>query len=104
MKISKKQHDEIINIAMNEIRSGNLNFLCIALALAINTVLNENYDSQIRAIKRYIPEFKQSVAIKYFHAHRTYTWWGSTEKDRKTRIRFLRYLKNGKLPKEVNVK
>jgi hypothetical protein len=90
----KEQKELIIKNAIKRIESGRDQFLCSTLSLAIQDVLAEYCPGGIKSIQRYFPRFKQSTAVKYFNGRQGLTWWGYDYKQ--DRIRFLRYLLNGK--------
>jgi hypothetical protein len=95
MKITKKQRKEIITQAKTELKQQD--YLCIALSSAIADVLGVCCYSDIKDIQEYFPRFKKLTAIIHFHAKDEHAWWGKG--DKQNRLRFLRYLLNGKLPK-----
>jgi hypothetical protein len=103
MKITKKQRKKIIMEAITKVKNGHM-FLCIILAGIIRDKHTGRYMPKPQDIQKYIPEFKNSIAVKHFNAERKFYWWGMREKDQRNRIRFLRYLLTGKLPKKASKK
>ena len=95
MKITKKQRTAIIKTARKELDEWT--YLCIALSSAIQKTLNVNCYSDTDDVQKYFPKFERSTAIRYFHGRDQYAWWKKTDKH--NRLRFLRYLLTGKLPK-----
>jgi hypothetical protein len=102
MKVTRKQKEEIIKIAIKL----QPDFLCHTLSYGIQQVLKVDCPSDPIAIQKYIPEFRRSVAIKHFSATRSVVWWDTSPYDERgtadsrNRLRFLRYLLTGKLPKK----
>lgn len=104
MKISEEQRRAIIKEAIVTLKSGEQPFLCCALSAAIGSILSVKFLRSSKFIRKYIPEFKQSTAIEYFYGCGDFAWWGIQRKDKKSRLRFLRYLLTGKLPNKKTAK
>jgi len=98
MKITKEQRDTIIRRAAVHLKPHG--FLCPSLANAIEETLGIWCACNPRGIQKYIPEFKQTTAIKYFNGVPGYVWWNLPKrKENIQRQKFLRYLLTGKLLK-----
>jgi hypothetical protein len=98
MKITQKQRNAIIKQAIKNVKVGQ-RFLCVILARIINDSFHIGYKPAPKNIQKYIPEFKNSTAVKYFNGKNQYTWWGTHVEDQKNRLKFLNYLLTRKLPK-----
>ena len=103
MKITDKERKEIIKEAIAQVKGGT-HFLCCIFATILMDRYNIKYHNKPKDIQKYIPNFKNSTAVKYFSAKRGFCWWEMEEKDQRNRLRFLRYLLTGKLPKKVSKK
>jgi hypothetical protein len=99
MKITKRQRMAIIKMAIDYIRSDGNHYLCNALSRAIQNTFHVSTRYSPEKIREYIPRFKQETAIKHFHAMGSFAWWFTDTEGKKLRLRFLRYLLTGKLPK-----
>ncbi len=102
MKITKKQREAIIKKVISLINSGKEEFLCIAFGDVISEMLSIGYSDARFHIKRFIPEFKKTIAIKHFNAkyNKGYSvWWLDEKTSKQNRLNFLDYLLTGKLPK-----
>jgi hypothetical protein len=99
-RLTKAQRKEVISQAIVRIKKGKDQYLCYAFSKSLANVLKLNFiPSNVGVIQRYIPEFKNSMARKYFGARRGSGWWDIETKDKKMRLKFLRYLLNNKLPR-----
>ena len=99
--LDKVQKKEIINLAINMIKSNQEVYLCIAIPLSARKLYNIYISMTEKDIAVYFPQFKREIATKYFGANHDYCWWDDYEKEQ--RILFLKYLLNGKLPKDKSL-
>jgi hypothetical protein len=109
MKITKKQRKRIVERVIANIESQREYFLCVAFGNAISTMCFVNYGEARYHIKKFIPGFKKSIAIKYFGAKyikNCSVWWNDVndEINRNNRLAFLNYLLTSKLPKKAKTK
>jgi hypothetical protein len=100
MKITKKERREIIKRSIADVKAGDT-YLCYILSKNIKIVKTGYYPPFYCAIRGFIPEFKQTTAVKHFNAHRLPAWWDTQASGQRNRLRFLNYLLTGKLPKKV---
>jgi hypothetical protein len=108
MKITKKQREKAIKIAINGIEDKPKNRigggLCYWLEKSIGHVLN-TLDINYTTISKYLPEFKYSTAKECFKAKENHGyWWPLDRQGDQHRVDFLNYLLTGKLPKKGKTK
>ncbi len=97
MKITKKQREKIIKEAIIILKRDKLG-MCWALTRAIYPKWQHMSAMRIIKIQKYFPLFNRETAVKYFGARDIGVWWFLSTKQN-IRIKFFRYLLNGKLPK-----
>ena len=100
MKYTRKQKEAVIKEAIRCIRNSKAAGLCWAISLGMDSVhpFERMHMVSISTILEIFPRFDREIAVEYFKANEYGGFWW--ENKIKTRIRFLQYLLDGKLPKK----